>query len=277
MMYERFREQVRAMLVCVGALVFATPVVAQRGQDAPAPTPRSHAVSLPTQSQSARQPSRRDPQRLDLRRRFYRDGFGFRYGVPALDQLYEQAIERAYQQGLEEGRMLERAEIQAERGYTAYHQAIADGHAAFGDGRYGLASRHFLLAATLNQGDPTSRLSAGLAQTALGEYESAVRLLRRAFELEPRIMFLPMDIRTAYGQQEDFAKHLHALRRKATSDDAVAGDHFLLGYYLYYSGDMHGAAASLDKATKLDPTDRVYARLAELARSTAAPANAGRE
>ncbi len=274
MTHKLFRLHVQAMSLCVGVLVFVPPAAAQHDHNAPARRTSTRATRRPTQDAS--QSSRRSPERFDLRRQFYRDGFGYRYGVPALDQLYEEAIERAYQQGLEEGRMLERTETHSVQTYATYNQAIAAGHSAFAEGRYGLATRLYLLAATLNQGDPTARLSAGLAQAALGQNESAARLLHRAFDLEPRIMLLPMDIRDAYGRQEDFDEHLQTLRRKAASKSAVAGDYFVLGYYQYYSDDMRGAAASLAMATRLEPADRVYAKLADLARSTAPPARTDR-
>ncbi len=218
--------------------------------------------------ESGRNPERPYPRLLDLRPQFYRDGYGYRFGVPAFDGLYTERFERAYRQGLADGRDYERFEIQAERGLAAYQDAMFSGHAAFTDGAYGLAARQFLLAATLNQGDPASRLCAAHAQTALGDYRPAVRLLRRAFELQPKLVYLPLDIRGAYGENADFAKHRSALRKTTASENN--GDLWLLlGYYYYYTNHMSKAAAALSNAVKLQPEDPLAARLAALARMSA--------
>ncbi len=213
--------------------------------------------------------TRRYPRQFDMRRQFYRDGYGYRFGIPSIDQVREEDLDRAYRQGVEDGRALERREVQAERGIGAYELAMSDGQAAFESRAYGLAARHLLLAATLNQGDPASRLAAAHAQTALGEYASAARLVRRAFELQPRLVYLPLDIRNTYADAAEFNAHIASLRGAASNENEDADLRFLLGYYYYYSDNMTGAASEFSRAAKLDPADALYPQLAELARMSA--------
>jgi Flp pilus assembly protein TadD len=182
-------------------------------------------------------------------------------------------LEQAYRQGVADGRHAERFEVQAERGLANYEDAMARGHTAFRAGDYAVALRAFLLAATLNQGDPAARLCAAHARLAVGDYEPAARLLRRAFELQPKIMYLPLDVRTAYGDLGEFRKHRRALRRAARIEPERGDLWFLLGYVYFFSDDMTKAARSLAHAADLMPDDTVVARLADLARAGAVPSD----
>ncbi len=195
---------------------------------------------------------------------YYEDDYTYRFGPRRYGDRTADDVERAYRQGVADGQSYERFEIQAERGLATYRRAMADGHSEFEAGRYEVAARHFLLAATVNQGDPASRLCAAHAHFALGEYEPAVRLLRRAFELQPKWLYLPMDIRGAYGNLEDFSKHLTALRRAADQDAGNAILWLLLGYCHYFSGDVKGAIEMMTNAMELEPKDEFLLRLADL-------------
>ena len=87
------------------------------------------------------------PRTYDGQRRYYYDDYTSRFGVPYRDDPYSDDLERAYRQGVEDGRHSERFDIQAERGFTSYQRAMAEGNTAFLSGRYGDAARAFLLAA----------------------------------------------------------------------------------------------------------------------------------
>ncbi|MCH7812548.1 MAG: sulfatase-like hydrolase/transferase, partial [Planctomycetes bacterium] len=58
--------------------------------------------------------------------------------------------------------------------------------------------------------------------TALGQYAAAVPALRRALQLQPRLTYLPLDIRSEYGAQADFSAHLDAL----AGDGVAFRNHF---------------------------------------------------
>jgi tetratricopeptide (TPR) repeat protein len=206
-------------------------------------------------------------------RRYFYDDYTYRFGVPYGDP-FENDLEQAYRQGVSDGRNYERFDIQAERGLDSYLGAMADGHEAFFQGRYGRAARFFLLAAELNQGDPSARLCAAHCETALRHYAPAARLLQRALELQPRLVYLPLDIRSAYGVGGDFERHLAALKTAVQSDPDHAGLHLLYGYYQYFSGRPADAARAVTRAAELAPDDRTVARFAR-AVSMSVPASRG--
>lgn len=269
-MFVRRSYLVKRSLVAGLALCFSAPARAQSDSEPSPKTPEAKAEQ--PRRKAARDVGRRPsryPRRFDLRPQFYRQGEGYRFGVPAFDVVRDEEIERAYRQGLADGRDSERFEIQAQRGLAAYKGAMLAGHAAFDAGKYGLAARQFLLAATLNQGDPASRLCAAHAQIALKDYAPAARLLHRAFELQPRLVFLPMDLRGAYGVVEDFPKHRNALQKAAAREKQNGDLWFLLGYVYYYTDNMAGAARALGKAAELEPDDPLIAELASLAKMSA--------
>jgi tetratricopeptide (TPR) repeat protein len=145
---------------------------------------------------------------------------------------------------------------------------MADGHAAFLEGQYGVAARYFLLSATLNQTDPTSRLCAAHTQIALGHFDVAAKLLRRAFEIQPLLVYLLMDVRGAYGELGDFDDHLAFLRATVEKEPVGADQLFVLGYFLYFSNNEVEAAGVLARALKLAPNDPVLQSFAEVARLT---------
>ena len=256
------------------ALCFNAAAGAQSDVVLPLRAPSAAAPEDPSRKPAHKAEKRRSryPRRFDLRAQFYRDEAGYRFGVPAFDEARDEGIERAYRQGLTDGRDSKRLEIQAQRGLASYRSAMIAGHAAFEAGKYGLAARQFLLAATLNQGDPASRLCAAHTQIALRDYAPAARLLHRAFELQPRLVFLPMDLRGAYGVVGDFARHRKALKQAAAEQEQDGDIWFLLGYVHYYSDNMAGAARALGKAAELEPDDPLIAELASLA-GMSAPAS----
>lgn len=185
--------------------------------------------------------------------------------TPPSDYWRADELDRAYQQGIEDGRNLERMDRHASRTYTNYQQSMAEGHRAFAAGRYGDAARAFLLAAQLNQGDPAARLCAAHARTALGHYEPAAHLIRRAFELQPRMAYLPIDIRTAYAKPGDFESHLEALNRSWEEQPNESARCLVLGYTLLFSKQPRKAESVLGRAMELDPADTVVRLLHEAA------------
>lgn len=196
-------------------------------------------------------------------RRYSYDDYTYRFGVPYGDPI-EHDVGQAYRQGVSDGQNYERFEIQAERGLGAYLDAMADGHDAFFQGHYGAAARFFLLAAELNQGDPSARLCAVHCETALQHFEPAARLLHRALELQPKIVYLPLDVRGSYGVPGDFERNITALGTAVQRDADNAGLRLLQGYYHYFSSRPSEAAQALAAAADLAPDDRVIQRFARV-------------
>jgi len=282
------RLAVRATLVLVGlspaaAIAEGPPQDAVSGRQE-AQQPPLDAESLPEQVEAGQtNPSLERESRFycrDLdgagrfRRHHVRNAYGYtrRLIPPDVDAVRLIELDEAYRHGVEDGRTVQRLETQADQGRSSYRRAMDDGYAAFTAGRYRWAARHFELAATLNQGDPSSRLCAAHALTALGHYDSAVRILRRAFDLEPRIVYLPVDIREAYGVRSDFEKHRESLRTAAEDQRESADLWLLLGYYYYFSDDVERASAALALAGTLRADDKLVSVLASAALPSASAA-----
>lgn len=138
-----------------------------------------------------------------------------------LDPYDPYLFERVYRQGVTDGRWFEQYERELELGLNTYLKAFEFGHEAFSKGEYDRAARGYILAARQNQGDPASRLCAGNALIALGRYDEAAQLLRRAFELQPRMAYLPLDLRDEYGRAEDFHQHLSKVKTAAEAAEAA--------------------------------------------------------
>ncbi len=180
------------------------------------------------------------------------------WGTPAFDD--------GYTGGFQDGRRFQKWQQQAEKGVGSYLKAMERGGVAFRNGDYGGAARQFILAAKLNQGDPASRLHAVHALTALGHYADAVPALRRALQLQPRLLYLPLDIRSEYGRPGDFATHLAALSAAAKAEPGDADVWLLLGYYQFFSGSGPEAVRSLRRAAQLSPDDKAVNELYQAAR-----------
>jgi tetratricopeptide (TPR) repeat protein len=193
--------------------------------------------------------------------RVYRESYDPHY------EAYSLRLDHAYDLGVAPPEIQNPIAAQAERALTDYQEAMRGGYDAFHRGEYSQAARYFLLASQFNHGDPSSRLCAAHAQVALGQYGSAASMLHRAFDLQPKLAYLPLDIRDSYGRAGDFADHLASLR-EAASQSHDSDVWFLLGYYYYNSGKADLAGPALARACRLSPDDRVLAQFAAAAAGT---------
>ena len=195
----------------------------------------------------------------------YFDGRPSRYGYGMHDHFGDGYAGDVYRFGFNKGYDVGRFDkVATERQEKVL--AHARGHLGRGlvllrDGEYRGAANAFKLAAETDQGDPAARLYAAHALFAIGRYGDAVKYLRRAFELQPKIVFLDFDIRDDYGQRADFDKQLevleNALKRFPRNLDRL----IMLGYVRYYSHQHEKAHEPLAKASKVDPRDRLVVRL----------------
>jgi tetratricopeptide (TPR) repeat protein len=127
---------------------------------------------------------------------------------------------------------------------------MARGLAAFAEGRYQDARSAFVLAADANVSDSASRIHAAHACFALQRYDEAVRWLREAFGLEPRIRELPYDLRSDYGRVEEFDEHLAALEASVQAFPNDASPLIVLGYVQFYMGNRNEAYQALRRVAR---------------------------
>ena len=93
-----------------------------------------------------------------------------------------------------------------------------------------------------------------------------MKFLRRAFELQPKIVFLGYDMRDDYGKRADFDKQLATLQIASKRFPRNVDRLIMLGYVHYYTGQRDRAYFPLDRANKIDPRDRLVERLLDNAR-----------
>jgi len=196
--------------------------------------------------------------------------YGFNpYAYGAYPYYGQGVFDEGYVGGFDDGQRFQKWQEQTERGLRSYLTAMHGGQEAFRQADYDVAARQYMLAAKLNQGDAASRLHCVHAFTALGHYAEAVPALRRALQLQPKLVFLPLDIRDEYGAAGDFDAHLQQLTGAAQEPGTDAGLWLLLGYYQFFSGRGSEAVASLEKAAALAPKDSAVGTLLEAARLSA--------
>lgn len=195
----------------------------------------------------------------------WRGGSGYGYPSPYASPYPAPSFDTGYWEGRRDGRRYAEWERYYESGRRGYLEAMSNGLQAFRNGNYSAAARNFIRAARQNQGDPASRIHLTHALIALGRYHEALPGLRRAFQLQPKIVYLAMDIRKDYGPNTDFEKHLAALRRAAEAEPNDPALWLLLGYAQFYSGRETEALVSLERANELTPGDYVTEALLDAA------------
>lgn len=245
----------------------------QRPPERHYPRPVRLYDDLPPRSESRVKIAGQAKPRADYRNRLdaasERMNFYYRPRLPHPYRFYGGYYGYEYQAGVSDGRHFERLEIQAERGSREYAIAMEAGYQAFAERRYADASLSFIHAATVHQGDPGARLNAAHAQMAIGQYDSAARLIRRALELQPRIPYLPLSIRDSYAAPDDFRAHFSRLIPTTEQNADNPELWFLVGYYAYFSGDRAAAADAWAKTLALRPRDEQVKSLENLSRMTA--------
>ena len=176
------------------------------------------------------------------------------------------AYDRGYDEGYREGWRAAMEAVDQGRDATVYDEAMAQGSMRFHEKDYGAAARQFVLAAKLDQGDPISRMFAARSLLALQHYEEALLLARRAWQLQPNLVYLSVDVRKEFSEPADFDRVMKELAEAAEADAENATAWSLLGYFRFFSGDHAGAFEALKRARALRPEDHFVESLLETAR-----------
>lgn len=131
------------------------------------------------------------------------------------------------------------------------------------EGAYGMAARAFVAAADKNHEDAGSRLLASQALVAAGSYGKALQHMRRALELQPLLLNVPINLRDEYGigLRGDFDAHLAKLQDYCNANPKRADGWLLLACTSYFSDRMQDAAPALKRAKSLAPKDSLVVKL----------------
>ncbi|MCZ6602631.1 MAG: tetratricopeptide repeat protein [Planctomycetota bacterium] len=135
--------------------------------------------------------------------------------------------------------------------------------ALFRRGDYDLAAE-FFKKAIYKEGEAATvemRLRLGVAYFAAGDTDMADVTLRAG--LRRGIPTEPMDVESLYGNPEDFADQLEALKAKSEEDPEDVSARFTYAFLSLQRGDTGEARSALEVVTRLDPDDKVSRALLE--------------
>ena len=137
----------------------------------------------------------------------------------------------------------------------SYSDLFERGLKQFRAGRFGQAARSFVAAADANHEDAASRIHAAQALMAVGLYKDAMVHVRRAFELAPALMNMPLDLAADYTDQNDYRAHLGALEQHLADHPADSDAAILLAVVRFFSPDPTGAGDALARIKPLARRD----------------------
>lgn len=171
---------------------------------------------------------------------------------------------REFQHAQRAERRQARAERQNEQAWErrklqlldAHTQALQEGLDQLQAGKYREAVISLTRAAELNQGDPACRIHLAQARVALGHDADAAKVLRRALDLQPKLVPMVLGLEQYYPHEEDFAVQVDALAERVTGNPAAtANDYFLLGFMEFQHGWLDEAHAAFRRAARQRPKD----------------------
>jgi len=130
-------------------------------------------------------------------------------------------------------------------------QAAREGVAFMREGEYRQAVISLTRATLINEADPVSRIHLAQARVALGHDAEAARVLRRALELQPKLVPMQFDLGQYYPSDEGFHGQVDALaERLADNKAATAEEFFLLGFMQFQRSRMDEAHAAFRRAER---------------------------
>jgi tetratricopeptide (TPR) repeat protein len=181
-----------------------------------------------------------------------------------------------YRQGLQDGYRAQQNDDdtnnRTQKLLRTRDDALKAGLQAFHQGSYDQAADLFVLGGELDHGDPACRLYAAQALFAVGQYDQALPLLRRAFDLQPNLLYLRFDLRAEYGNPADMTSQVAILQTFMMNNPDWADGYLLLGYEWLHSGQRNMAYQAFKHAVQLDPVDALSRRLLRLSYPVAAAA-----
>ncbi len=140
----------------------------------------------------------------------------------------------------------------------AHGQAVEEGVEYLRAGQYREAVISLTRAAELNEGDPACRIHLAQARVALGHDTDAAKVLRRALDLQPKLVPTVLSLEQYYPHEEDFAVQVDALAERVTRNPAAPADEcVLLGFMEFQRGWLDEAYAAFRRAARDRPKDRV--------------------
>ena len=171
---------------------------------------------------------------------------------------------REFQQTQRREQRLARAEDRSQREWdlrkqkllAAHEQATQEGAELLKAGEYREALIALTRAADINQGDPVCRIHLAQARVALGHDEDGAKVLRRALELQPKLVPMLLRLEQYYPYEEDFTIQVDMLaQRLSQRRTATPDEYLLLGFMEFQRGWMDEAYTAFRQAARRKPRD----------------------
>lgn len=151
-----------------------------------------------------------------------------------------------------------------ERLLSRHEQALADGLDLLAAGDAARAVVQFTLAAQLDQGDPACRIHLSQARLALGHYSEAAAALRRALQLQPKLLYVPLELDRYYVVPGTLDRLTDALAEHARTARVGPEVLFLHAFLEYQRGEFGAAHAALRNVSQALPKDDLTHNLLEI-------------
>jgi tetratricopeptide (TPR) repeat protein len=173
-----------------------------------------------------------------------------------------------YVRNLEEGSRFNAWDMQqrATRVLASHDKAMRVGLLKLKGGDYAQAVIALEMAAELNQGDPACRIHLAQARMAQGHYTEAGKVLRRALQLQPKLLYVTLKLAAYYGDAHEFDKHVDALAEHLKTQRAGADAWFLLGYMEFQRGNLDQAYAAFREVARFIPKDSLTTKYLKITR-----------
>ena len=181
---------------------------------------------------------------------------------PYLRPGYRRNLEEAYRAGRyiferERGRRFNQRDMKRRKArvLNSHEKALRLGLERIKSDKYTQAVVALTMAADLNQGDPACRIHLAQARLAQGHYEAAGRVLHRALQLQPKLVYVSLNLPSYYSAPEEFDRHVDALNSWVAGHRAGAYTYFLLGCMEFQRDNFDQAYAAFRIAIRGLPKD----------------------
>jgi len=160
-------------------------------------------------------------------------------------------------------------EVRKVRLLTQHEKALEAGLQRLKAGQTERAIVAFTLAAKLNQADPACRIHLAQARVAQGHYLEAGLALRRALQLQPRLVYADLHLKQHYAAEDALDKHTAALSEWVQQNPARPEVYFLLGFLEFQRGDFEAAHAAFERVKEAMPDDDLTREYLEVTKPAA--------
>ena len=260
------RNVLVASLVVVGVASADEPQAKPKADPAPARlVSQDRAVHAVQETRPADVPRSAFPPRPQRSGRYRGYPPALRYYAPfGAPAPYD--VQRALDEAYTAGRLDERDDARRrfnvadmdrrkERLLSKHQQALFAGIRRLKSGDHRRAVVAFTLASRLNNGDPASRLHLAQARVALGHYAEAGKVLRRALQLQPHLVYMDLHLDRYYENDTDLKRYTARLADHVAEHGAKSETYFLLGYLRFQTGDFNESHAAFRTAAGGLPDD----------------------